>query len=63
LRCKQDSDQDSYLLDQDWSRTRKKLEPEHLWQRWSSGVAAIWIFWIYPEAADSEGTAKIGLKQ
>jgi len=27
--CKQDSDQDqdSYLLDQDWSRTRKNLSP------------------------------------
>jgi len=28
----------------------------------SSGVAAIWAFWIYPGAAESEGAAKIGLK-
>ena len=25
--CKQDSDQDSYFLDQDWSRTQKNLSP------------------------------------
>ena len=29
----------------------------------SSGVAAIWTFWIYPGAAESEGAAKVGLKQ
>jgi len=28
----------------------------------SSGVAAIWTFWIYPVAAESEGAAKVGLK-
>jgi len=28
-----------------------------------SGVAAIWTFWIYPGAADSEGEAKVGLKR
>jgi len=27
LCCKEDSDQDSYFLDQDWSRTRKNLSP------------------------------------
>ena len=27
-----------------------------------SGVAAISTFWIYPEAAESEGAAKVGLK-
>jgi len=31
------------------------------WGISSSGVAAIWTFWIYPGAADSEGAAKIGL--
>jgi len=34
LCCKQDSDQDSYLLDQDWSRTRNNLSPN------TSGVQA-----------------------
>jgi len=29
----------------------------------TSGVAAIWTFWIYPGAAESEGAAKVGLKQ
>jgi len=29
----------------------------------SSGVAAIWTFWIYPGAAESEGAAKVGLKE
>jgi len=28
----------------------------------TSGVAAIWTFWIYPGAAESEGAAKLGLK-
>jgi len=28
----------------------------------SSGVAAIWTFWIYPGAAEPEGAAKVGLK-
>jgi len=27
-----------------------------------SGVAAIWTFWIYPGAAESEGAAKGGPK-
>ena len=27
-----------------------------------SGVAAIWTFWIYPGAAESEGASKVGLK-
>jgi len=27
----------------------------------TSGVAAIWIFWIYPGATESEGAAKFGL--
>ena len=31
--------------------------------RVTSGVAAIWTFWIYPGAAESEGAAKVGLKQ
>jgi len=26
----------------------------------TSGVAAIWIFWIYPGAAESEGAEKVG---
>jgi len=28
-----------------------------------SGVAAIWTFWIYPGAAESEGASKVGLKR
>ena len=28
-----------------------------------SGVAVNWTFWIYPGAAESEGVAKVGLKQ
>jgi len=31
-------------------------------QHWTSGVAAIWTFWIYPGAAESEGAGKVGLK-
>jgi len=29
----------------------------------SSGVAAIWTFWIYPGTTESEGAANVGLKQ
>ena len=29
----------------------------------SSGVAAIWTFWVYPGTAESEGAANVGLKQ
>jgi len=28
-----------------------------------SGIAAIWTFCIYPGAAESEGAAKVGLRQ
>jgi len=28
----------------------------------TSGVAAIWTFWIYPGAEEPEGAAKVGLK-
>ena len=28
-----------------------------------SGVAAIWTFWLYQRAAESDGTATVGLKQ
>jgi len=34
----QDSDQNTYLLDQDWSRTQKNFESEHLcWLRRNLG--------------------------